>query len=371
MRVGALLVLAVAACAEAPAPSAIVEGPVLELTRASLPEELAGESMFRVLGLAATEDGAGEPVVAIADAGNDRLLFWWPDEGRVESFGRSGEGPGEFGSLRGVWATEGTFVVEDAGNRRFAFIDPARGELGTHPRDLANLTGGGALLPEGLFVVPIDDASQDPFTFRRVTAADGRMGLEEAARPDWFPAADSLERPAHPLYEEFELQFPPAGPVSTDVAVQVGDRLAWVQQRTGHLVLLPLDASQAPLESASDAHPEPAVVPIPDAAIGSHVREWVETRGEEGMRTQHFQAFWNTRPDLGRRRALFPVGLSTGQPLGWLLEASGEGGIEGRIVRLASNEELPYRVRAALPLADGRYLVGHEGGVTLLSEAVR
>lgn len=346
---------AAAGCTEEELGGDIAWGPALVLTEAALPEELSAEVFFRVVGLAAVESADHGPVVAVADAGNHRLVFWWLDEGRVEPFGRQGAGPEEFGSISQIWPAGDFFMVSDLGAGRLMFVDPERGEVGTAARDLRNLSGGGAFLEGGLFVMPSDDTVSDPFEFRRLEGAGDRVTLSSADRPLWFPELEALERPVHSVYAGAGLAFPPAGPVSTDVVVSLGEHLVWVEQRTGQVVLL-------------RGSSELAAAPIPDAVIEAHVHEWVESRGESGMREQHFQAFWSTRPDVSGTRALFALPRSEGHPLGWLLEVDNESLVEGRLVRLAEGEAVPYPVRAVLPLPNGQYLVGHEGGITLLEE---
>jgi hypothetical protein len=356
------------ACAQdSEARSGLLEGPELVVREAELPEELAGEVMFRVRGLAAQKREEGKQVVAIADAGNHRLLFWWPERGRVETFGRSGSGPGEFGSIHSVQPAGDGFMVTDLRPGRFVFVDAEHGQTGTAPRDLRNLGGGAAFLPGGHLVVPTDAAANDPFEFRRLAARNDRVALEHAERPAWFPELASVERPTHPLYEEAGLLFPPLVPMSTDVVVPVGDELVWIEQRTGQVVVIPLGGGDP--TGAGDPLDHLVVSPIPESVIGEHVRSFVETRGEAQMQEQHFQAFWSASPDAEGRRALLPVALSTGHPLGWLLEARSDGGLEARVVRLAEGEELPYPVATALPIRGDRFLVGHEGGLTLLVPA--
>ena len=362
VRAVAILPVLVGACAQEPPPGGFVEGPELVVTERGLPEELARETFFRVVGLATIEPEAGNPVVAIADAGNYRILFWWPSERRVASFGRDGSGPGEFGSIQAVWPLNDMVMVSDLSNRRLMFVSPEEGDLGTAPRDWTNLAAGGAFLPGGVFTLPADETAADPFEFRRLEWRGGRLQLEAGQRPAGFPRVDSVLRPVHPLYDEAGLLFPPEVPGSTDVVVMLGSTLVWVEQRTGAVAFVRLDEGRNP------EMPGVTVIRVPERVIAEHVHHWVESRGEARMREQRFQVFWKTRPDATGRRALFPIPLSTGDPLGWLLELQADGVVEGRVVRLVDGDALPYRVRAALPLEENQYLVGHEGGLTLLEE---
>jgi len=368
------LSLSLAGCGEAPeAAPGLAEAPVLVLSQQPLPPELAELELYRVVALAAVPSEEGSPVVAIADAGNHRLLFWWPEVGRLEPFGRPGQGPGEFESIRSVWSMGDAFMVEDIRNNRRVFVHPERGELGMGPRTTPNLVGGGAFLPSGLLVEPADDTRADPFSFSRMETRAGRLSLEEADRPGWLPPLDSLELPLHPLYESTGLAFPPRMPISTDLTVPAGEHLLWLSQRTGNLVILPLGGEEleagrgVPVteEPSGASPPEPLVVPVPEAVIGDWVRQFAARQGP-GPPEQVFSASLAARPDAEGRRVLFPLPRSTGQPLGWLIEARPGEPLVGRAVRLAENEELPYTMSAALALPDGRVLVGHEGGVVLL-----
>ena len=373
----ALVLLVVGTGCESPSPEELApawsEGPDLVLTRAPLPPELEREVLFQVRGLAVVHPAPGPPVVALADAGNHRLLFWHPSEGRIETFGRQGEGPGEFGRIQGLWAVDDIFLIEDGGNNRYAFVDPRGGEVGTSPRDVVNLVGGGAVLDDRYLAAPAFSPASEPFVFRRIIEDEGRWALEEAERPEWFPDVAGLEVPLHPLYEEVGLAFPEGPSEVTDLAVPLGQRLLWIQPRRGHVVLLPLDRPGSEARPDEGEGPEGSAletVEIPEAVMGEHLRAWVDSRGEAGMREQHFPPFWASRPDLRGERVLLPVPFATGDdgdPLGWYLQLRDDGGVEGRIVRLAPGESLADPPRAVLPLPDGRFLLGHEGGVTLLA----
>lgn len=84
-------------------------------------DELFQEIMFGWL----LPDGG----VVVADAGALFLRVYGREGERQVEVGRSGEGPGEFRTVHGLWLTpEGTIGVWDSENRRFTTFDP-RGEL--------------------------------------------------------------------------------------------------------------------------------------------------------------------------------------------------------------------------------------------------
>jgi hypothetical protein len=360
-------------CGDTHGAGTLALGPELVVAPVELPPELAAETFFRVSGLAALPGldtgvpGTRGPVVGMVDSGNFRVALWWPDEGRVRVHGGVGSGPGEFRSPGAIWPAEQAFVVHDTGNRRFVLVDPLDGVQGAAPGLVPNLSGGGTLLADGLFLVPADDRERDPFRFHRFEPAGadgselppGGLRLVDAPRPAGFPVLDSLSAARNPLYDQAGLELPPLAPVSTDVTVALGPWLLWVRQRHGDLVVLPLPAED-------DASDPPGVMPLPEEILAGPLEAWTEL-GSQGMRERAFMAFLPGRPDAAGRQVLLPQPLSTGHPLGWLVEVDDQGALSARTVRLARGTSLGYAVRAALPLGDGRILVGHEDGLTLLA----
>ncbi len=348
----------------------IEEGPELVLEVAPLPDELAALELFRVVGLAAAEGPEGQPLIALADAGNHRIVLWDPVAGTTSTLGRGGSGPEEFRRIQAIWGASGLLVVEDGGNRRRTTWDLATSSVrGTTLTTMGNLQGGGALMPGGLFVEVVDDGARAPFRIARLDETTGL--LEEAGGAGGFPGELPPPDGVHPAYDRHGLIFPPLLPVSLDLTVSLGSALVWIRHRTGEVLVFrggdegdewEWDAAPGSAAAGSAA---PKAAFLPGALIEDGVRAAAET-GEQGMMERPFMAFLPSRPGVEGRHVFLPRPLVTEGVIGWSLEAQGGDRIVGRIGRLAPGVALPYGIWSALPLPGEGILVGHDGGVTLL-----
>jgi hypothetical protein len=92
--------------------------PTLALGAQEDPEEY---QLYRVTGSLRLSDGR----IVIANAGTAELRFYDSSGRFLGSTGRSGEGPGEFGTISAVYEIPGdSLLVWDSGNRRISILDP-------------------------------------------------------------------------------------------------------------------------------------------------------------------------------------------------------------------------------------------------------
>lgn len=76
-----------------------------------------GEALlFRPIGIVAADDGR----MFVADYGRHEVVSFDADGGYLGSFGGEGQGPAEFGSMRGIAIAGERIAVEDAGNSRLS-----------------------------------------------------------------------------------------------------------------------------------------------------------------------------------------------------------------------------------------------------------
>jgi hypothetical protein len=118
---GAVCISTAAIRAQTPPPWTL-RGPAFEVG-------LSGVDLHRVRG-AATLSGGG---VAIADAGNTRVLIVGPSGTVLRTFGRRGGGPGDFQMIGYLTAIGDTIVVWDTGLSRMALWRPDGTPVGAVP----------------------------------------------------------------------------------------------------------------------------------------------------------------------------------------------------------------------------------------------
>ena len=100
----------------------------------------ACDALDRVFSLAVDGDGR----IYAADWRADEIQVFSPRGDCLETIGRSGEGPGEFGMLAGIaWQPPGYLWAMDAGANRLTVFDPLGTVLATHPLQM----GPAASLP--------------------------------------------------------------------------------------------------------------------------------------------------------------------------------------------------------------------------------
>lgn len=137
-----------------------------------------GVLFTRIVGVAALPDGRW----VVADGGENHLVVVDGDGSVEGTVGREGQGPGEFTSLRGVWATpEGGFATWDSRQRRFTRFAPDGTLAGTTP----------AVVP-GDPARPIRRGSLDGF---QGVLADGRIVLTWIAASGTGDGVPPRERP--------------------------------------------------------------------------------------------------------------------------------------------------------------------------------
>lgn len=72
--------------------------------------------LYRPLAIVAAADGR----MFVADRGDSRVVMFAPDGQYLGSFGREGQGPGEFGSIFGLAISGNRILVDDYGNNRLS-----------------------------------------------------------------------------------------------------------------------------------------------------------------------------------------------------------------------------------------------------------
>ncbi|MBN1938425.1 MAG: NHL repeat-containing protein [Candidatus Aminicenantes bacterium] len=90
--------------------------------------------------------------IYITESGNSRVLKYSPEGALLTSFGRHGQGPGEFQIMGGVAVDdEGRLYITDRTTNRLKVLSPEGEELAN--LSLGNITGGIERLPSGEFLV--------------------------------------------------------------------------------------------------------------------------------------------------------------------------------------------------------------------------
>lgn len=164
----------------------------------------------RVSGIALLDDGG----IAVSDRSN-RIRYYEADGSFVKSFGREGEGPGEFAAIHGLWQRDdGALVALDGRQWRITVIGET-GRLDTYPvmPPGINLMRSGFLeAEEGDFVVtselvlsvPERGFVSSPIVVRRAPLAPGPADtLLMAEGPRYGPVrtSDGIQMIATPLFE--------------------------------------------------------------------------------------------------------------------------------------------------------------------------
>jgi hypothetical protein len=130
---------------------------------------------FRPLAIVATENGR----MFVADRGDSRVVMFAPDGTYSGSFGREGQGPGEFGRMAGIAAVGEHIVIEDAGNQRVSLWTMN----GVHVADHALESRWALLAMEGMgedaFVSSYIESAGDD---RRLTVARKALDGSELTR---------------------------------------------------------------------------------------------------------------------------------------------------------------------------------------------
>lgn len=115
--------------------------------------------------------------LAIADRSN-RIRFYESDGSYFGSFGREGDGPGEFRGIRGMWPRDdGALVVLDAGQWRLTVVSggtlesshPIRPPGMSSPQAAGMLSDGSTVIREMIFRIPESGFEPVPVIARRVT----------------------------------------------------------------------------------------------------------------------------------------------------------------------------------------------------------
>lgn len=207
--------------------------PALELTG------VFGESGVVEFGnigdVAMLDDGS----VVVLDGMNERIVVLDPVTGaRTASWGKEGQGPREFRSIRGIWAAPGGEIgVVDVGNRRVSFWSSDGAFIRAKPFDLLPWAvvswGGTAYLKAGAM-------RGQGLGFHEV-ASDGSIGETPAAA---FPAATE---------DAISCRFCPAAAVGngrflvggegTDYRVALIDSTGIVEQWSRNLDPVPRDSA--------------------------------------------------------------------------------------------------------------------------------
>jgi hypothetical protein len=144
--------------------------PLLDLGAVDGPAEY----LFSWVGAVALLDNGR---LAVADRSN-RVRFYEPDGSYFGSFGREGDGPGEFRGIVGMWPRDdGALVVLDAGQWRLTVVSdgslasshPIRPPGMNSPEAAGMLTDGSIVIREMIFKIPESGFEPVPVIARHVT----------------------------------------------------------------------------------------------------------------------------------------------------------------------------------------------------------
>ena len=169
-------------------------------------------------------DGDGR--IYVADRQANEIRVFSPDGECVRTFGRSGEGPGEFGWLAGIaWQPPGHLWAFDAMRHRFTVFDSLGTVSATHRLQLG-LTG---LLPRRLWV---DTAGHLHFWF---------PGHDDIVKHDTGPGLDSLARVSEPtIPQDPRMRYTREmgtgdNRISMEFVIPYAPRVQWTVNSAGNL----------------------------------------------------------------------------------------------------------------------------------------
>lgn len=282
--------------------------------------------------------------IAMIDGGNRRVLIWDPATGQVLTFGRDGDGPGEFRRPLHIWASQGRFLVEDAQRGVLETFDPAGRGSGSVRMGMASGGGHGAMSSQGHFIV------SDP-----TGSGHARVYLlgDEDAQPALVPKPVSMEgtrtraAPDHPLLAGTELLR--AGdelyPRSMDLVFLAGEGVFSIDQRRGLV---------AELDSAGVAT---AWAFLPDRLVEDRISlfEGFAAEGRVSPLT-----FFRQVASTSGGRVFLPLAGPQEEVLGWSLDRDGSSWRLAPVV-LDGARFIPP-VEAGVWLDDHSLLVGFGAG---------
>lgn len=164
----------------------------------------------RVASVALASDGR----ILVADAQADEIRVFAPDGGFLETWGRSGEGPGEFGSLYSLGWIGDTLAVLDPGVGRIGLFDPEGRWLGQHDYpggvsgsiSLLRLYPGGGDEVYAFRLEAVEGELQR--RFQRITAGGAEGTLPWLDGPDGPPSSVACPRPDDAI-SFFDVPFAP------------------------------------------------------------------------------------------------------------------------------------------------------------------
>lgn len=164
----------------------------------------------RVVSVALAPDGR----ILVADQQADEIRVFAPDGDHLESWGRSGEGPGEFGSLYSLGWTGDTLAVLDPGVGRIGLFDPDGRWLGQHgypggmsgPSSLIRLYAGGDGEVYAFRLEAVEGELER--RFQRITAGGAEGSLPWLEGPDGPPSSVTCPRPDDAI-SFFDVPFAP------------------------------------------------------------------------------------------------------------------------------------------------------------------
>jgi hypothetical protein len=135
------------------------ESAVREWRVTSLPDIVIGNvdgNDAYLLGSVVAATIRSDGVVVIADASANQLRFFNSNGTFLDSFGRSGRGPGEFSAIAGLVRTAGdTLVVWDEVAARISWIGPDRRIARIENRPPPRVFHVGAILGDGSRIIPV------------------------------------------------------------------------------------------------------------------------------------------------------------------------------------------------------------------------
>lgn len=169
-------------------------------------EEDESTHLLNVSGATRLSDGR----IVIVNGGRNELRFYSPSGMLVRTFGRKGDGPGEFRYTGGIWRLpDDTVAVWDGGTRRLTVLAPdgslVRSTLlaggAANPEAINVLDNGSFLLQDELFDIPKTGFKEATLTISRHTV-DGsivaKVGSYPHARVGLYP---EIRMMGAPLFE--------------------------------------------------------------------------------------------------------------------------------------------------------------------------